>query len=65
VATYTDTDHSHRFDVYYQVMCGERVSERCYWELEWNGDVGISVSYTQKNVMLTLLIFFHQQVPHN
>ncbi|XP_048025145.1 tripartite motif-containing protein 16-like [Megalobrama amblycephala] len=50
VATYTDTvqrysDHPHRFDVYYQVMCGESVSERCYWEVEWKGDVGISVSY--------------------
>ncbi|XP_051726519.1 tripartite motif-containing protein 16-like [Ctenopharyngodon idella] len=50
VSTYTDTvqrypDHPHRFDVYYQVMCGESVSERCYWEVEWKGDVGISVSY--------------------
>ncbi|XP_077104225.1 tripartite motif-containing protein 16-like [Siphateles boraxobius] len=51
VATYTDIvqrypDHPYKFDGYnYQVMCGEKVCERCYWELEWNGDVGISVSY--------------------
>ncbi|XP_073707058.1 tripartite motif-containing protein 16-like [Garra rufa] len=49
-ATYTDTvqrypDHPDRFDVYYQVLCGESVQGSCYWELECSGDVGISVSY--------------------
>ncbi|XP_016362446.1 tripartite motif-containing protein 16-like protein [Sinocyclocheilus anshuiensis] len=50
LATYTDTvqrypDHPDRFDVYYQVLCGESVHGCCYWEVECNGDVGISVSY--------------------
>ncbi|KAF4101619.1 E3 ubiquitin-protein ligase TRIM16-like isoform X1 [Onychostoma macrolepis] len=50
LATYTDTvqrypDHPDRFEVYYQVLCGEGVRGCCYWEVECNGDVGISVSY--------------------
>ncbi len=49
VITYTNTvqsypDHPDRFDVY-QVLCRESVCGRCYWELEWSGDVFISVSY--------------------
>ncbi|XP_059362166.1 tripartite motif-containing protein 16-like [Carassius carassius] len=52
LATYTDTvqrypDHPHRFDVYYQVLCGEGVCGCFYWEVECHGDVGISVSYEQ------------------
>uniref|UniRef100_A0A672PBD3 B30.2/SPRY domain-containing protein n=1 Tax=Sinocyclocheilus grahami TaxID=75366 RepID=A0A672PBD3_SINGR len=38
-------DHPDRFDEYPQVLCRESVSGRCYWELKWNGDVLISVSY--------------------
>ncbi|XP_059419121.1 tripartite motif-containing protein 16-like isoform X1 [Carassius carassius] len=50
VATYTQTeqpypDHPDRFDVWPQVLCRETVSGRCYWEVEWSGGVGISVSY--------------------
>ncbi len=50
VITYTITDQSYpkhpdRFDHYYQVLCRESVCGRCYWELEWSGDVFISVSY--------------------
>uniref|UniRef100_A0A9J7YWL7 Tripartite motif-containing protein 16-like n=1 Tax=Cyprinus carpio carpio TaxID=630221 RepID=A0A9J7YWL7_CYPCA len=50
VITFTDTvesypDHPDRFDVYPQVLCRESVCGRCYWELEWSGDVFISVSY--------------------
>ncbi|CAM4570899.1 unnamed protein product [Leuciscus chuanchicus] len=37
-------DHPDRFDVY-QVLCRESVCGRCYWEIEWSGDVDISVSY--------------------
>ncbi len=37
-------DHPDRFDVY-QVLCRESVCGRCYWELQWSGDVYISVSY--------------------
>ncbi|XP_073705896.1 tripartite motif-containing protein 16-like [Garra rufa] len=38
-------DHPDRFDCYRQVLCRESVCGRCYWELEWSGDVDISVSY--------------------
>ncbi|KAA0704917.1 E3 ubiquitin/ISG15 ligase TRIM25 [Triplophysa tibetana] len=49
-ATNTDTvhlypDHPDRFCGYLQVLCRECVCERCYWEVEWSGNVGISVSY--------------------
>ncbi|XP_067247242.1 tripartite motif-containing protein 16-like isoform X1 [Chanodichthys erythropterus] len=57
VITYTDTDqpypdHPDRFD-HWQVLCRESVCDRrCYWEIEWSGDVyglfsdvSISVSY--------------------
>ncbi|XP_058621172.1 tripartite motif-containing protein 16-like [Onychostoma macrolepis] len=37
--------HPDRFDSYLQVLCRESVCGRCYWELEWSGDVRISVSY--------------------
>ncbi|XP_043090308.1 tripartite motif-containing protein 16-like [Puntigrus tetrazona] len=51
--TYTDTDQSYpdhpdRFDYFRQVLCIESVCGCCYWELEWSGDVFISVSY--KNI---------------
>ncbi|XP_042575107.1 tripartite motif-containing protein 16-like [Cyprinus carpio] len=50
VIKYTDTDqpypnHPDRFDHWSQVLCRERVCGRCYWEVEWSGGVGISVSY--------------------
>ncbi|XP_026146437.1 protein NLRC3-like [Carassius auratus] len=35
-----------RFDTYPQVLCGESLTERCYWEVEWSGRVtGIAVTY--------------------
>ncbi|KAL1279692.1 hypothetical protein QQF64_014292, partial [Cirrhinus molitorella] len=46
--THTDQsypDHPDRFDGYAQVLCRESVCGRCYWELEWSGNVDISVSY--------------------
>ncbi|XP_073714436.1 tripartite motif-containing protein 16-like [Misgurnus anguillicaudatus] len=49
VITYTKTqlyhDHPDRFDGCAQVLCIESVSGRCYWEVEWSGQVNISVSY--------------------
>ncbi|KAK9976516.1 hypothetical protein ABG768_021721 [Culter alburnus] len=50
VITYTNTeqpypDHPDRFDQWPQVLCRESVCGRCYWEIEWSGDVFISVSY--------------------
>ena len=38
-------DHPERFDVWEQVLCRAGVSGRCYWEVEWSGEVYISVSY--------------------
>uniref|UniRef100_I3KC78 NACHT, LRR and PYD domains-containing protein 3 n=1 Tax=Oreochromis niloticus TaxID=8128 RepID=I3KC78_ORENI len=39
-------DHPDRFDNGYpQLLCGDRLSGRCYWEVEWRGEVYISVSY--------------------
>ncbi|XP_055059216.2 tripartite motif-containing protein 16-like protein isoform X3 [Misgurnus anguillicaudatus] len=38
-------DHPDRFEFWNQVLCEESVSGRCYWEVEWSGQVGISVSY--------------------
>ncbi|XP_051730774.1 tripartite motif-containing protein 16-like protein [Ctenopharyngodon idella] len=40
-------DHPERFDSYYQVLCRESVSGRCYFEVDWSGKgpVHIAVSY--------------------
>ncbi|XP_067272701.1 NLR family CARD domain-containing protein 3-like isoform X5 [Pseudorasbora parva] len=38
-------DHPERFDGYPQVLCGESLTGRCYWEAEWSGDAEISVTY--------------------
>ncbi|XP_039524956.1 stonustoxin subunit beta-like [Pimephales promelas] len=38
-------DHPERFDEYRQVVCVESLTGRCYWEVEWSGDAGISVTY--------------------
>uniref|UniRef100_A0AAZ1XE87 NACHT, LRR and PYD domains-containing protein 12-like n=1 Tax=Oreochromis aureus TaxID=47969 RepID=A0AAZ1XE87_OREAU len=39
-------DHPDRFDGFYpQLLCRNGLTGRCYWEVEWRGDVFISVSY--------------------
>ncbi|XP_048853432.1 NACHT, LRR and PYD domains-containing protein 6-like isoform X1 [Brienomyrus brachyistius] len=39
-------DHPERFDGWYQVLCRESLTGRCYWEAEWDGDaVLIGVTY--------------------
>ncbi|XP_039859691.1 stonustoxin subunit alpha-like, partial [Simochromis diagramma] len=38
-------DHPDRFEVYHQLLCENGLTGRCYWEVEWRGDVYISVSY--------------------
>uniref|UniRef100_A0AAZ1X854 B30.2/SPRY domain-containing protein n=1 Tax=Oreochromis aureus TaxID=47969 RepID=A0AAZ1X854_OREAU len=40
-------DHPDRFDVYPQFLCRNGLTGRCYWEVEWRGNVYISVSYRQ------------------
>uniref|UniRef100_A0AAX7TT22 SPRY-associated domain-containing protein n=1 Tax=Astatotilapia calliptera TaxID=8154 RepID=A0AAX7TT22_ASTCA len=32
-------DHPDRFDVYLQLLCRNGLTGRCYWEVEWRGDV--------------------------
>ncbi|KAA0721203.1 E3 ubiquitin/ISG15 ligase TRIM25 [Triplophysa tibetana] len=38
-------DHTDRFTYWYQGLCRESVCGRSYWEVEWSGDIAISVSY--------------------
>uniref|UniRef100_A0A671YS49 NACHT domain-containing protein n=1 Tax=Sparus aurata TaxID=8175 RepID=A0A671YS49_SPAAU len=38
-------DHPERFYPYTQLLCRTGLTGRCYWEVEWRGDVSISVSY--------------------
>ncbi|KAM4599567.1 NLR family CARD domain-containing protein 3-like [Fundulus diaphanus] len=39
-------DHPDRFDDdVHQLLCRTGLTGRCYWEVEWRGDVNISVSY--------------------
>ncbi len=38
-------DHPDRFNDCHQVLCGESLTGRCYWEAEWSGRVKISVTY--------------------
>ncbi|XP_038838192.1 tripartite motif-containing protein 16-like [Salvelinus namaycush] len=39
-------DHPDRFTNWCQVLCREGLSGRCYWEVEWSGDVFVTaVSY--------------------
>ncbi|XP_051747577.1 tripartite motif-containing protein 16-like isoform X3 [Ctenopharyngodon idella] len=56
VITYTNTvqpypDHPDRFDDVWQVLCRESVCGRCYWEIEWSGDVfGVFISVSYKSI---------------
>ncbi|XP_029605130.1 tripartite motif-containing protein 16-like [Salmo trutta] len=38
-------DHPDRFTNWCQVLCREGLSGRCYWEVEWSGNVYTAVSY--------------------
>uniref|UniRef100_A0A3Q3FJI0 B30.2/SPRY domain-containing protein n=1 Tax=Labrus bergylta TaxID=56723 RepID=A0A3Q3FJI0_9LABR len=39
-------DHPDRFEYYYpQLLCRTGLTGRCYWEVEWRGEVDVSVSY--------------------
>ncbi|XP_076729664.1 NLR family CARD domain-containing protein 3 isoform X2 [Maylandia zebra] len=40
-------DHPDRFDGWFQLLCRNGLTGRCYWEVEWRGRVEISVSYRQ------------------
>ncbi|XP_076581818.1 NLR family CARD domain-containing protein 3-like [Chaetodon auriga] len=38
-------DHPDRFDCWPQLLCGTGLTGCCYWEVEWRGEVYVSVSY--------------------
>ncbi|KAM4624393.1 NLR family CARD domain-containing protein 3-like [Polymixia lowei] len=38
-------DHPERFNHIEQVLCREGLTGRCYWEVEWRGEVYIGVTY--------------------
>uniref|UniRef100_A0AAQ4PNV2 B30.2/SPRY domain-containing protein n=1 Tax=Gasterosteus aculeatus aculeatus TaxID=481459 RepID=A0AAQ4PNV2_GASAC len=38
-------DHPDRFDWCPQLLCRTGLTGRCYWEVEWTGNVNVSVSY--------------------
>ncbi|KAM9425464.1 protein NLRC3-like isoform 1-T2 [Pholidichthys leucotaenia] len=38
-------DHPDRFDFWPQLLCGNSLTGRCYWEVEWNLGVCVAVSY--------------------
>lgn len=37
-------DHPGRFEGCRQLLCAERLSGRCYWELRWEGEVTVGVA---------------------
>ncbi|XDV25589.1 hypothetical protein PO909_029482 [Leuciscus waleckii] len=43
-------DHPDRFDDVCQVLCRESVCGRCYWEIEWSGDIGVCISVSYKSI---------------
>ncbi|KAM3849247.1 protein NLRC3-like [Diretmus argenteus] len=38
-------DHPERFDFCYQLLCRDGLTGRCYWEVQWEGEVYIGVTY--------------------
>uniref|UniRef100_UPI0037E97291 NACHT, LRR and PYD domains-containing protein 12-like n=1 Tax=Semicossyphus pulcher TaxID=241346 RepID=UPI0037E97291 len=38
-------DHPERFEFRYQVLCRTGLTGRCYWEVEWKGQVFVGVTY--------------------
>ncbi|KAK2917291.1 hypothetical protein Q8A73_004037 [Channa argus] len=38
-------DHPDRFSYWAQLLCSDGLTGRCYWEVEWRGQVSVSMSY--------------------
>ncbi|XP_031171258.1 NACHT, LRR and PYD domains-containing protein 4E-like isoform X2 [Sander lucioperca] len=38
-------DHPERFDYWFELLCRDGLTGRCYWEVERSGDVRVAVSY--------------------
>uniref|UniRef100_A0A3Q4HAJ8 B30.2/SPRY domain-containing protein n=1 Tax=Neolamprologus brichardi TaxID=32507 RepID=A0A3Q4HAJ8_NEOBR len=43
------SDHPDRFTDYWQVLSTDRLTGRCYWEVEWRGGVHVAVAYKNIN----------------
>ncbi|XP_074545572.1 E3 ubiquitin/ISG15 ligase TRIM25-like [Halichoeres trimaculatus] len=43
-------DHPHRFTSWAQVLCRAGMAGRCYWEVEWAGNGGVSIGVCYKNM---------------
>ncbi|XP_030622871.1 NACHT, LRR and PYD domains-containing protein 3 [Chanos chanos] len=43
-------DHPERFKVCVQALCREALTERCYWEVEWNGTIYGFIGVTYKHI---------------
>ncbi|XP_053095547.1 E3 ubiquitin/ISG15 ligase TRIM25 [Pangasianodon hypophthalmus] len=44
------SDHPERFEYRPQVLSKESVCGRCYWEVEWSGAVGVTISVSYKEI---------------
>ncbi|XP_062286954.1 NACHT, LRR and PYD domains-containing protein 3-like [Scomber scombrus] len=42
-------DHPDRFHYWPQLLCRDGLTGRCYWEVEWTGEVHVSVTYREIN----------------
>ncbi|KAI5622168.1 finTRIM family, member 16 isoform X1 [Silurus asotus] len=45
------SDHEDRFDSHLQVLCSERVTGRCYWEVECSGHCEVSIAVSYKTIL--------------
>ncbi|XP_033838977.1 tripartite motif-containing protein 16-like protein [Periophthalmus magnuspinnatus] len=43
-------DHPDRFTSWAQVLCKAGMAGRCYWEVEWSGNGGVSIGVCYKNI---------------
>ncbi|XP_052356530.1 NACHT, LRR and PYD domains-containing protein 3-like [Oncorhynchus keta] len=43
-------DQPERFEDWYQVLCREGLTGRCYWEVEWSGIMGAGIGVTYKGI---------------
>ncbi|XP_036437027.1 tripartite motif-containing protein 16-like protein [Colossoma macropomum] len=44
-------DHPERFNQWFQVLCRESVSGRCYWEVEWSSEeLGVTIAVSYKGI---------------
>uniref|UniRef100_A0A673FED8 Tripartite motif-containing protein 16-like n=2 Tax=Sinocyclocheilus rhinocerous TaxID=307959 RepID=A0A673FED8_9TELE len=45
-------NHPDRFEHWWEVLCRESVTGRCYWEVEWAGDgrLGVDIAVTYKSI---------------